>query len=356
MIGMTGMTAAAPWTEVWGARELLRSLAVRNLKVKYQRSTLGFAWTLINPLLTLTVLAAVFTHVVKIAVPHYWAFLLSGYFVWNYLLQMISTATYVLAEHAGLRRSVAFPSEVLVLSAAASRLAEFAGEMALVVAALAVCHHSGVPASFSLLPLLVLLLILLSLGLVLPLAVLAAFYNDVQHAVPILLMMLFYASPVFYPVPLVPPDRLRAPPHGIHDGRGVAEHSPPALLPEPDRRPADALSSGALRRTLPAARPARRGRRRLGAPLPHRLCHLQSLQDGSRRDPLAPRWLEMSLPLLRRCSAAAWSRGSSATSTAPRRCGRSSSAPSCAGRSTSGAPSSSWTASICAWIPGKGWP
>ncbi|HKI00689.1 MAG TPA: ABC transporter permease [Thermoanaerobaculia bacterium] len=204
MIGMTGMTAAAPWTEVWGARELLRSLAVRNLKVKYQRSTLGFAWTLINPLLTLTVLAAVFTHVVKIAVPHYWAFLLSGYFVWNYLLQMISTATYVLAEHAGLRRSVAFPSEVLVLSAAASRLAEFAVEMALVVAALAVCHHSGVPASFSLLPLLVLLLILLSLGLVLPLAVLAAFYNDVQHAVPILLMMLFYASPVFYPVRLVP--------------------------------------------------------------------------------------------------------------------------------------------------------
>lgn len=197
------MTAA--WTDVWHARELLRSLAVRNLKVKYQRSALGFLWTLLNPLLTLAVLAAVFTHVVKIRIPDYWAFLLSGYFAWNYLLQMLSTSTWVLAEHAGLRRSVAFPSEVLLLSATASRLVEFAVEMALVLAALIAFHHPAVPASFSLLPLLVVLLILLALGLALPLSVLAAFYNDVQHALPVVLMVLFYGSPVFYPARLVPP-------------------------------------------------------------------------------------------------------------------------------------------------------
>lgn len=202
------MTAAAittSWTEVWRARDLLRSLAARNLKVKYQRSALGFLWTLLNPLLTLAVLTAVFTHVVKVQVPDYWAFLLSGYFVWSYLLQMLSTATYTLAEHAGLRRSVAFPSEVLVLSAAASRLVEFAIELALVLTALLVLHHSTVPASFSLLPLLVVLQVLLALGLALSLSVLAAFYNDVQHALPVFLMVLFYASPVFYPARLVPP-------------------------------------------------------------------------------------------------------------------------------------------------------
>ena len=209
------MTAAtAPWAQVWHARELLRSLAARNLKVKYQRSALGFLWTLLNPLLTLTVLGAVFTHVVKIQVPDYWAFLLSGYFVWNYLLQMLSTATYVLAEHAGLRRSVAFPSEVLVLSATASRLIEFAVELALVLTALVAFHHTAdgtaiptvIPASFALLPLLVVLQILLALGLALPLSVFSAFYNDVQHALPVFLMVLFYASPVFYPARLVPPE------------------------------------------------------------------------------------------------------------------------------------------------------
>lgn len=192
------------WSDVWRSRGLLRSLAVRNLKVKYQSSVLGFVWTLLNPLLTLGVLIAVFTHIVKVPVPGYWAFLLSGYFVWSFLLQMLSTGTWVLAEHASLRRSVAFPAEVLVLGSAASRLVEFAVEMALVLVALVVYHHGHVPASFALLPALLVLQVLLALGLVMPLAVLSAFYADVQHALPVLLMVLFYVSPVFYPAKLVP--------------------------------------------------------------------------------------------------------------------------------------------------------
>jgi ABC-type polysaccharide/polyol phosphate export permease len=190
--------------EVWRFRELLRSLLVRNLKVKYQRSTLGFLWTLVNPLLTIGVLIAVFTHIVKIKVPDYWAFLLSGYFVWNYVIQMLNTATWVLAEHAPLRRSVAFPSEVLILGSAGSRFVEFAVEMLLSLAALAVFHHHGIPASWVLLPALLLIMVLLAIGLVLPLATLSAFYADVQHALPVALMLLFYASPVFYPAHLVP--------------------------------------------------------------------------------------------------------------------------------------------------------
>lgn len=192
------------WADVWRYRELLRSLAGRNLKVKYQRSALGFVWTLLNPLLTLGVLIAVFTWVVRVPVPSYWAFLVSGYFVWSFFLQMLSTATYVMAEHAGLRRSVAFPAEVLVLSAMVSRLVEFAVEMAIALAALVVLHHRGIPESFALLPVLLVLQVLLALGLVMPLSVLAVYYSDVQHAMPVLLMVLFYASPVFYPASLVP--------------------------------------------------------------------------------------------------------------------------------------------------------
>lgn len=192
------------WAEVWRFRELLRSLAVRNLKVKYQRSVLGFLWTLLNPVLTLSVLVAVFTYVVKVHVEHYWAFLLSGWFVWSFLLQMLSTAAYVLLEHAGLRRSVAFPTEVLVLSATASRLFEFLIEMSLALTALILLHHRGMPPSFVMLPVLLVLQVLLALGMVMPLAVLSAFYADVQHAMPVVLMVLFYASPVFYPARLVP--------------------------------------------------------------------------------------------------------------------------------------------------------
>lgn len=195
---------SAPLADVWRYRGMLRSLVVRNLKVKYQRSALGFVWTFLNPLLTVGILAAVFSRVVRIPIPDYWAFLVSGYFTWNFMQQMLSTGTYVIAEHTGLRRSVAFPSEVLVLSAAVSRLVEFAIELAFVLVALVLLHHHGVPASYVLVPLLVALQVVLAVGLVLPLATVSVFYSDVQHALPIALMMLFYVSPVFYPTTLVP--------------------------------------------------------------------------------------------------------------------------------------------------------
>ncbi|HVE78779.1 MAG TPA: ABC transporter permease [Gemmatimonadaceae bacterium] len=190
--------------ELWARRELVRALTVRNLKVKYQRSALGFLWTVLNPLLVAAVLVVVFGHVVRVPVPQYWAFVLSGYFVWNFVQQSLAMSTYVIAEHAGMRRSVRFPAEAPIVAAIASRVVEFAGELALVALALAVWRHGGVPASYALLPLLVAAQVLLVLGLVLPLSAIAVFYRDVQHALPVALAVLFYISPVFYPAALVP--------------------------------------------------------------------------------------------------------------------------------------------------------
>ncbi|MGH7717640.1 MAG: ABC transporter permease, partial [Gemmatimonadaceae bacterium] len=189
---------------VWQYRELLRSLVVRNLKVKYQRSVLGFMWTLLNPLLTASVLIAVFSYIIRIPLRNFWAFLISGYFVWNFVQQLLSAGTSVLLEHAQLRRSVAFPSEVLVFGAALSRLVEFTLELSLALVLLVIFHHQHVPASFALLPVLFVLQTLIAVGLVMMIATLSVFYWDVQHVVPIALLMLFYLSPVFYPVSFVP--------------------------------------------------------------------------------------------------------------------------------------------------------
>jgi lipopolysaccharide transport system permease protein len=184
--------------------ELLANLVARNLRVKYQRSALGFVWTLLNPLLTVGVLIAVFRFVVRIQVPHYWAFLLSGYFVWSFALQALTAATTVLPEHAHLARSLPLPSESLLTATVLSRLAEFLAELALVLLLLTVFHHGGVPASYLWLPVLIALQLALVLGLTLPIATLSAFFHDVQHALPLGLMVLFYVSPVFYPASLVP--------------------------------------------------------------------------------------------------------------------------------------------------------
>jgi homopolymeric O-antigen transport system permease protein len=189
---------------IWRYGELLRSLVIRNLKLKYQRSVLGFLWTLLNPLFMVAVLVMVFTYVVRIPLPNYWAFLISGFFVWNFMQQSLSVGTYIFIEHANLIRSIAFPKEVLIISAVLTRLVEYLAELLLVAIILALVHHQGLPASFCVLPLLILLQLLLGVGLAMPIATISAFYNDVQHAIPIVLMAFFYISPVFYPVGLIP--------------------------------------------------------------------------------------------------------------------------------------------------------
>jgi ABC-type polysaccharide/polyol phosphate export permease len=192
--------------DVWRHRDLLRNLVLRNIRVKYQRSVVGLLWALLNPLLTAGALVVVFTRVVPLDLPRYWAFLLSGYFVWRFVLQNLTAGTFVLAQHGALRRTAPFPQEVVILGHAGSRLVEFGAEMLLVTAALVLFHHHAVPESFLLLPLLIVLQLLLVVGLVLPVAVASAFYTDVQHAMPAALLTLFYLSPVFYPLSQVPED------------------------------------------------------------------------------------------------------------------------------------------------------
>ena len=201
---MKRATTMGSLRSVYRYRELLWALVLRNLKVKYQSSALGFFWTMLNPILTAGVLIVVFTNIVKIPIANYWAFLISGYFAWNFMAQCLNAATYTLGEHAPLARSIAFPQEVLIISTTISRLIEFAVELLLTMAVLAVALHGHVPASYAVVPLLVLLQFLLCLGLQLPVAALSVFFKDVQHALPIAIATLFYISPVFYAADFVP--------------------------------------------------------------------------------------------------------------------------------------------------------
>lgn len=191
-------------SDLWRFRDLFLSLVTRDLAAKYHASVLGFLWTLLNPLMMLAVLTAVFTHVIRVPIEHYWAFLLSGYFAWNCAQQCLSSATYVLQQHASLSRSAAFPSEVLPLSASTAKHIEFVIEVALVVGVLAIFHHQAVPGSLVLLPVLIALQFVLIAGMMYPIAVLSVLFRDIQHALPLAITTLFYLSPVFYSVDLVP--------------------------------------------------------------------------------------------------------------------------------------------------------
>lgn len=190
--------------ELWDFRGLFLALVERNLTMRYQRSLLGAVWTLLNPLLTGLILVGVFSVILRVETPQYWAFLISGYFAWVFTLNTLGTSAALIGGHAFMLRSVAMPPEVLVVSAVASRFVEFAVEMVLVVVVLASARHDGLTPGLLALPLVMLLHALLTAGVAFPIAALGVFFEDVQHAVPVGLTMLTLVSPVYYPVSYAP--------------------------------------------------------------------------------------------------------------------------------------------------------
>ncbi len=190
--------------KIWRYRELLRSLVIRDLKVKYQRSFLGLIWTFLNPLLTVAVLIAVFSHIIRIQIEEYWAFLISGFFAWHFIQMTLSHATTIFANHASLSRSVYFPREILILSTAVSKLVEFLIEIIIVLIVLLVFYYQWIPSSLSLLPVLIMIQLVMVTGLMFSVAVISVLFHDVQHALPIVITSFFYLTPVFYPARMIP--------------------------------------------------------------------------------------------------------------------------------------------------------
>ena len=199
-----GTTSSERRQSVWGARELLWALVARNLRMRYQRSMLGFLWVLLNPLLTTLILVGVFRYVLRIQVEQYWTFFLSGYFAWVFVVHSVTACAGTIRDHSYMTRTLAFPADVLVLSTLASRVIEFAIEIVLVAVVLAVFRHGGVPIAYAFLPLAVLLVAGVALAIAYPVAALSVFFKDAEFALPVSFTLLGYLSPVFYPLSLVP--------------------------------------------------------------------------------------------------------------------------------------------------------
>lgn len=189
---------------VWSHRSLLRALVSRNITLRYRRSTLGFFWALLNPLLTVAILVGVFAFVFRVGVADYWAFLIAGYFAWIFVVHTVSACATTIREHANIVRNAAFPSEILVISVTISRSLELILELVLAVVVVSWVRHGAIPSSVVMLPVLLVMLFAAALALSLPVAAASVFYHDVQFALPVSLSLLGYLTPVFYPISFVP--------------------------------------------------------------------------------------------------------------------------------------------------------
>jgi len=191
------------FTALWQYRDLLWNLVLRDLRVKYKGSTLGFGWSLLNPLLMAAVYTIAFKYIVRIRVEHFPVFLLSGLLPWTFFASALSAATGSVGDSASLVRKVAFPRAMLPLSAVASQVVQFVLMYAVIVAGTAIFSVGPSPALLALVPLLVLQLAF-TIGISLASATAYVYFRDTSHLLEVGLQLWFWLTPVVYPLTLVP--------------------------------------------------------------------------------------------------------------------------------------------------------
>jgi len=190
---------------VWRYRELLYFLIWRDVKVRYKQTVIGAAWAILQPLMTMMLFTLIFGKFAKIpsdGLP-YSIFAFTGLLPWNYFSQAISRSGASLVSNAHLISKVYFPRLLVPISAAVAPLLDFAITF---VVLLGMMGWYGIAPTWGMLA----LPPLLFLGLLTALAVgvwLSAFnvrYRDVGHALPFLIQFWMFASPIVYPVSLIP--------------------------------------------------------------------------------------------------------------------------------------------------------
>jgi ABC-2 type transport system permease protein len=188
---------------IWEFKYLIYNLVLRDLKVKYKGSTLGFLWSLLNPLLMIVVYTVAFKYVLKIKVPNFPIFLFSALLPWNFLSAALSMGVTSITENSNLVKKVYFPREVLPLSITLVNLFHFCLSFLVLIPAL--LFFKIVPGfSFLFLVVIVFFQTLFVLGLTLMASALNVYYKDVKHFLEVMLNLWFWLTPIIWPLDLVP--------------------------------------------------------------------------------------------------------------------------------------------------------
>ena len=199
------------WTEIWNYRDLLFFLVKRDFATVYKQSILGPFWFVIQPLVTTLVFTVVFGHFARIStegVPGF-IFYLSGLVLWNYFQGVMNGVSGSLIGNAGLFGKVYFPRLIVPLSLVVSNLVSLAMNflmfMAFFIYFLFFTSAPIFPSELMvILPFLVLYCAVTGMGVGLWLSALTAKYRDLRFALPFLAQLWMYATPVVYPLSLVP--------------------------------------------------------------------------------------------------------------------------------------------------------
>jgi lipopolysaccharide transport system permease protein len=191
--------------ELWRFRELSYFFAWRDIKVRYRQAALGVAWAVIQPLLNMIIFSLLFGRVARIntgGIP-YPMFVFSGLLPWTYISGVLGFASVSLVNNDPLLTKVYFPRSLLPLGSVLAGLLDFLiGSILLMVLMLYYHLRTGWPLLF--IPVVLLAMVLLTTGVSLMTAALSVKYRDVRYALPFLIQVWMFATPIVYPVTVIP--------------------------------------------------------------------------------------------------------------------------------------------------------
>lgn len=188
-------------------RDLLANLTLRELRGKYKRSALGWAWSLLNPLATMAIFTVVFRFILKVPVPTgdpsgikvFAIFLLCGLLPWNFLALGLVGGLGSLIGNSNLIKKVYFPRVLLPMASTGALAVSLLIELTVLLVALLIAGN----VVFAWIPVIVAVVALEAffvLGLAMLFSVVAVYFRDMEHLISIFLQIWFYATPIIYPI------------------------------------------------------------------------------------------------------------------------------------------------------------
>jgi lipopolysaccharide transport system permease protein len=215
--------------ELWNYRELLTSFTIRDIKIRYKQTALGFLWAVIQPLFMMLIFTVIFGNFAKIpsdGIP-YPLFSFAALLPWMLFSEGLTRSTMSMVTNSNIMTKVYFPRLIMPISGILSPLVDFAVSISILV--LMMAYYGFVPTiNVIFLPLFILLALATSLGVGLWLAALNVKYRDFQYTVPFIVQLWMYASPVVYPASMLP--AAIRPIYGLNPMAGVIEGFRWALL------------------------------------------------------------------------------------------------------------------------------
>lgn len=200
-LGRLGLAA------LWGYRDLLVMLALRDIKVRYKQAVLGVGWAVIQPIAMAMIFYLFFGLLMglnqKVAPTPYLVFALAGVLPWTLFESAVTASSGSVVASAGIVRKVYFPRLIVPLAATGAPLIDFAlGFVILLIAMLLL----GVPLTglAALVPLMIGSLMIAVLGVGVLMSAVTVAYRDFRHVLPFLLKVLFFLTPVIYPPSILP--------------------------------------------------------------------------------------------------------------------------------------------------------